>query len=163
MIPISLVVARARNGVIGNKGTIPWRIAEDMRRFKAITIDKPVIMGRKTWDSLPKKPLPGRTNIVVTRDKAFAAEGAVAVHDIGEALARAGGENPSEIAIIGGAEIYAAALPFATRVHLTEVDADFAGDAAMAPFDPAAWRETGREAHQTPEGLHYAFVTLERR
>jgi len=163
MIPVSLVIARAKNGVIGNRGAIPWRIPEDMRRFKALTLGKPVIMGRKTWDSLPKKPLPGRTNIVVTRDKAFAAEGAAAVHDIGEALARAGGENPSEIAVIGGAEIYAAALPFATRIHLTEVDADFAGDALMPPFDPAAWRETAREAHQTPEGLAYAFVTLERR
>ena len=163
MTTIALVVARANNGVIGNKGAIPWRIADDLRRFKALTFGKPVIMGRKTWDSLPKKPLPGRTNIVVTRDRAFAAEGAVVVHDIGEALARAGGENPGEIAIIGGAEIYAAALPLANRIHLTEVDADFAGDATLPPFDPAAWRETGREAHQTAEGLSYAFVTLERR
>lgn len=163
MTVISLVLARARNGVIGNRGAIPWRIADDMRRFKALTLGKPVIMGRKTWDSLPKKPLPGRTNIVVTRDRAFAAEGAVVVHDMGEALARADGENPSEIAVIGGAEIYAAALPLASRVHLTEVDADFEGNAVMPPFDLSAWRETGREAHQTPEGLRYAFVTLERR
>ena len=163
MTTIALVVARANNGVIGNRGAIPWRIADDLRRFKALTLGKPVIMGRKTWDSLPKKPLPGRTNIVVTRDKTFAAEGAVVVHDIGEALARADGENPSEIAVIGGAEIYAAALPLANRVHLTEVAADFDGDAVMPPFDPAAWRETAREAHTTPEGLSYAFVTLERR
>ncbi len=163
MTVISLVLARARNGVIGNRGAIPWRLAEDMRRFRALTLGKPVIMGRKTWDSLPKKPLPGRTNIVVTRDRAFAAEGAVVVHDMGEALARADGENPSEIAVIGGAEIYAAALPLASRVHLTEVDADFEGNAVMPPFDLSAWRETGREAHQTPEGLRYAFVTLERR
>ena len=163
MTTIALVVARANNGVIGNKGAIPWRIAEDMRRFKALTLGKPVIMGRKTWDSLPKKPLPGRTNIVVTRDRAFAAEGAVVVHDIGEALARADGENPSEIAVIGGAEIYAAALPLANRIHLTEVAADFDGDATLPPFDPAAWHETSREVHVTPEGLSYAFVTLERR
>ena len=163
MTTIALVVARANNGVIGNKGAIPWRIAEDMRRFKALTLGKPVIMGRKTWDSLPKKPLPGRTNIVVTRDRAFTAEGAVVVHDIGEALARADGENPSEIAVIGGAEIYAAALPLANRVHLTEVAADFDGDATLPPFDPAAWHETSREVHVTPEGLSYAFVTLERR
>ena len=163
MTTIALVVARANNGVIGNRGAIPWRIAEDMRRFKALTLGKPVIMGRKTWDSLPKKPLPGRTNIVVTRDKTFAAEGAVVVHDIGEALARADGENPSEIAVIGGAEIYAAALPLANRIHLTEVAADFDGDATLPPFDPAAWHETSREVHVTPEGLAYAFVTLERR
>jgi dihydrofolate reductase len=163
MTPIALVVARAKNGVIGNRGAIPWRLGEDLRRFKQLTLGKPVVMGRKTWDSLPKKPLPGRTNIVVTRDRSFAAEGAVVVHDMGEALARAGGESASEIAVIGGAEIYAAALPLANRIHLTEVDAEFEGDAVLPPFDPAAWRETAREARQTPEGLAYAFVTLERR
>jgi len=163
MTVISLVVARARNCVIGNRGAIPWRIPEDMRRFKQLTLGKPVIMGRKTWDSLPKKPLPGRTNIVVTRDRAFHAGGAMTAHSVDEALERACFEKPGEIAIIGGAEIYAAALPLANRIHLTEIDAEFEGDALMPPFDAAAWRETGREAHQTPEGLAYAFVTLERR
>jgi dihydrofolate reductase len=163
MTHISFVVARARNGVIGRDNAIPWRIPEDMRRFKAITMGKPLIMGRKTWESLPKKPLPGRTNIVITRDKTFAAAGAVVVLGIEDALARARTENPEEIAIIGGAEIYAAFLPLATRIHLTEIGADIAGDAFMPDFNPREWREIAREAHTTPEGLPYAYVTLERR
>lgn len=162
-VPISLVVARARNGVIGDHGRIPWHISEDMRRFKALTMGKPVVMGRKTWESLPKKPLPGRTNIVITRDRAFAADGAVAVHSVDAALARAAAGNPSEIMIAGGAEIYAAALPRATRIHLTEVDGDFEGNAVLPPFDPAIWREVSREMHKTQDGLGYAYVTLERR
>ena len=163
MTHISFVVARARNGIIGKDGAIPWHISEDMRRFKAITMGKPLVMGRKTWDSLPRKPLPGRTNIVVTRDRNFAAEGAVVMHSVDDALTRAEAEKPDEIAVIGGAEIYAALLPRATRIHLTEVDADFSGDASMPAFDPATWRETAREAHTTPDGLSYAYVTLERR
>ena len=163
MTHISFVVARARNGVIGKDGGIPWRIPEDMRRFKAITLGKPVVMGRKTWDSLPRKPLPGRTNFVVTRDRGFHADGAMVAHSAGEALERAQFERPDEIAVIGGAEIYAALLPHATRIHLTEVDADFEGDAAMPGFDPAMWCEKDRETHRTPDGLAYAYVTLARR
>ncbi len=160
---ITFVVARARNGVIGRDNTIPWRIPEDMRRFKAITMGKPLIMGRKTWDSLPRKPLPGRTNIVLTRARDFAAEGAVVVHSVDDALARAKTEDPEAIAIIGGAEIYAAFRPHATRIDLTEIDADIDGDATMPGFDPAEWHETARESHTTPDGLSYAYVTLERR
>jgi dihydrofolate reductase len=165
---ISFVVARARNGVIGKDNTIPWRIPEDMRHFKAITMGKPVIMGRKTWDSLPKKPLPGRTNIVLTRraltaDKSFGSSGVFVAHSLEDAIAIAKAESPDEIAIIGGAEIYAAFLPHATRIHLTEIDADIEGDATMPGFDAAQWRETTREAHSTPDGLAYAYVTLERR
>jgi len=161
--PIAFVVARARNGVIGRAGAIPWRIADDMRRFKSITMGHPLVMGRKTWDSLPKKPLSGRTNIVVTRDPDFAAEGAAVVHNIEDALARAEAENPDEIAVIGGAQIYAALLARATRIHLTEIDADIEGDTTMPGFDPAQWREVDREPHTTPDGLAYAYVTLERR
>jgi dihydrofolate reductase len=161
---ISLVVARAANGVIGNKGAIPWRIPEDMRHFKAITMGKPCIMGRKTWDSLPKKPLPGRTNIVVTRDRTFHAEGAVVVHAFDEALNRAEAESPEEIAIIGGAEIYQAALPCAARIHLTEVHADVEGEVHMPALDPQAWDEIAREDHSAATGLPgFSFVTLERR
>ena len=159
---ITFVVARARNGVIGKDNGIPWRIPEDMRRFKAITMGKPLIMGRKTWESLPKKPLPGRTNIVVTRDYGFKAEGAVIVHGIEDALLEAKAEKPQEIAIIGGAEIYAAFMPHATRIELTEIDADIEGDAVMPDFNPAQWQETAREAHVTPDGLPYAYVTLQR-
>jgi len=160
--PIVFVLAMAENGVIGDRGKIPWRIAEDMRHFKAMTVGKPVIMGRKTWDSFPKKPLPGRTNIVVTRDRSFAAEGAVVVHSLDDALTRAQSENPSEIAIAGGADIYDALRARADRIHLTEVHAAFDGDVMLAPFDRTQWREISREDHATPEGLRYSFVTLER-
>ena len=161
MSDISLVLAMASNGVIGANGALPWRIPEDMRRFKALTMGKPCIMGRKTWDSLPKKPLPGRTNIVVTRDTKFAADGAVIVHSLDEALSRAASENPEEIMVIGGAEIYKATLPRATRIYLTEVEGDFAGDARMALFDPAIWKEVTREDHSGD--IAFSYVTLEKR
>jgi dihydrofolate reductase len=162
MSRVALVLARADNGVIGANNAIPWRIAEDMKRFKAITMGKPIIMGRKTWDSFPKKPLPGRTNIVVTRDTGWRADGAVVTHSFDEALARARSEQPDEIAVIGGAEIYRLALPHADLVHLTQVHGDFAGDVTMPPFGPD-WRETAREDRVTPEGLRYSYVTLGRR
>lgn len=162
MSPIVFVVAMAENGVIGDRGKIPWRIADDMRHFKAVTMGKPLIVGRKTWDSFPKKPLPGRTNIVVTRDRAFAAEGAVVVHSLEDALARAQAENPSEIVIAGGADIYNALLERVGKIYLTEVHAAFEGGATLAPFERAHWRETSREDHATPDGLRYSFVTLER-
>ena len=154
MSVVSFVLARADNGVIGRDGGLPWRLPGDMRRFKELTMGKPVVMGRKTWDSLPKKPLPGRENIVVTRDASFRADGAVVVHALGDALAR----EADEICIIGGAEIYAQALPHATRIHLTEVHGDIDGDTRMPGFDPGAWRETAREDHES-----YSYVTLERR
>ncbi len=162
MSVIALVVAIAQNGVIGDKGKIPWRIADDMKHFKAVTLGKPCIMGRKTWDSLPKKPLPGRTNIVITRDSAFVAEGAVVARSLDDALAHARAENAPEIAIAGGAEIYAAILPRADRIYLTQVHAEFDGDARLDLFDLHDWRETSREDRATPEGLRYSFVTLER-
>jgi dihydrofolate reductase len=158
---ISLVIAMADNGVIGRDGKLPWRIPEDMRRFKALTTGKPCIMGRRTWDSLPKKPLPERPNIVVTRDGNFRAGGAVVVHSLDEALLRAG--DDTEVCVIGGAEIYKAALPRAGRIHLTEVHADMEGDTRMPPFDRAHWHETAREDHGTADGLRYSYVTLERR
>jgi dihydrofolate reductase len=160
--PVSLVLAMASNGVIGDKGGIPWRIPEDMKRFRALTIGKPIIMGRKTWDSFPKKPLPGRTNIVITRDTDWRADGALVIHSLDDALTLAQQENPGEIAIIGGAEIYRAALPHATRIHLTEVHTNADGDTRMVPFDQKIWRETTREDHATPDGLRYSYVTLER-
>ena len=162
MNTISLVLAMADNGVIGNGGGIPWRIADDMRRFKRLTMGNPVIMGRKTWQSLPKRPLPGRTNIVMTRDRAFSAEGAAVVHAFDAALTLAEHENRPEIMIIGGAEVYRAALDRAGRVHLTEVHAQFPGDTRMPPFDMSTWRETAREDHRDGGGLSYSYVTLER-
>jgi dihydrofolate reductase len=160
---ITLVLAMADNGVIGDRGKIPWRISDDMRRFKALTMGKPIVMGRKTWDSFPKKPLPGRTNIVITRERGFPAPGAVVVHSFEDALARAAAENADEVAIVGGAEIYRAALPKAGRIELTEVHIQPPGDARMERFDPATWREVAREARTTDAGLGFSYVTLERR
>ena len=161
---ISLVVARAANGVIGQHGKIPWRIPADMKHFKAVTMGKPCIMGRKTWESLPKKPLPGRTNILLTRDDAFHADGAIVAHSFEEAIACAEAESPEEIAVIGGADIYGVALLRASRIHLTEVHGAFEGDVHMPPFDPAEWNEIWRKDHPAnePDGLAFSFVMLER-
>jgi dihydrofolate reductase len=157
---ISLVLAMADNGVIGKDGGLPWRIPDDMRRFKALTLGKPCVMGRKTWDSLPRKPLPGRDNIVVTRDRNFSADGAIVAHSLDDALARAGAAE--EICVIGGVELYRAALPHADLIHLTQVHRDFEGDVGLEPFAPAVWRETAREEHRTAEGLRFSYVTLGR-
>ena len=153
---ITLVVAAATHGVIGRNGAIPWRLPEDLKRFKALTLGHTVVMGRKTWDSLPPKnrPLPGRKNIVVTRDANWSADGAErATLD----AALAGGD----VFVIGGAEIYHAMLPRADRIELTEVHGDFNGDAHFT-FDRAPWREAAREDHVSADGLAYSFVTLER-
>jgi dihydrofolate reductase len=157
MSEIVLVLAVAQNGVIGKKGAIPWHISDDMKRFKALTLGHTVVMGRKTWDSLPKKPLPGRINVVVTRQQDWQAEGAVVAHSLGQATAGTSGT----VIVIGGAEIYERALPLATRIELTEVHKDFAGDAAFT-FDRKGWHETAREDRVTPEGLRYSYVTLTR-
>jgi len=155
---ITLVVARADNGVIGAAGGLPWRLSGDLKRFKQLTLGKPCIMGRKTWDSLPKRPLPGRMNIVVTRNASFAAEGAVAAHSFNQALALAMAEAPSEIMVIGGAGIFAAALPRAGRIELTEVHAAPDGDVAIPAFSSRDWREVARE----PQGTSHSYVRLER-
>ncbi|HSZ74629.1 MAG TPA: dihydrofolate reductase [Rhizomicrobium sp.] len=156
---VSLVLAMAENGVIGKDGALPWRIPEDMRHFKSLTMGKPCIMGRKTWDSLPKKPLPGRDNVVVTRDRNFRGADAHIAHSFDEAIAQTG--NADEIMVIGGTEIYAAALPHAHRIYLTEIHAAFDGDAIMPPFDEKIWQETAREMHAGEPS--FSFVTLERR
>ena len=161
-IPLTLVVAMAENGVIGNKGALPWRIPEDLKRFKALTLGKPCIMGRKTWDSLPKKPLPGRTNIVLTRDSAFRAEGAEVAHSFDEALGIAARESPPEIMNIGGEAIFLASLPLARRIELTEIMAAPEGDTFMPPFERTEWQETRREGPHEAGALRYAFVLLER-
>jgi dihydrofolate reductase len=157
MSEIVLVVAIARNGVIGNMGKIPWHISDDMKRFKALTLGHTVVMGRKTWDSLPRKPLPGRINVVVTRQQDWQADGAVVAHSLGQATAGTSGT----VMIIGGADIYERALPLATRIELTEVHQDYDGDATFS-FDRKGWHETAREDHVTPDGLRYSYVTLTR-
>ena len=159
---ISLILARADNGVIGAGGGLPWRLPDDLRRFKSLTMGKPIIMGRKTWESLPKKPLPGRANIVVTRDRAFAAEGAAVAHSFEAALARAEQENAAEIMVIGGAEIFAASLPRAARIHLTEIHAAPEGEVRFPAFAPHQWRESARE-DRVFENLAHSYVTLDRK
>ncbi len=153
-----LVYARAANGVIGRDGALPWRLPADLRRFKAMTMGKPMIMGRKTFDSFPS-PLPGRRHIVLTRDTAWQAGGAEVAHSVEEALALAGG---GDVAVIGGAEIYRLFLPLARRIELTEIHADYPGDTAMPATGPE-WRETAREEHQADGDYPaHAFVTLVR-
>jgi len=163
MTPVTLILARADNGVIGDGNRIPWRIPDDLKRFKALTMGKPIVMGRKTWESFPRKPLPGRTNIVISRDPNLVAPGAVVVHSFEEALSRAAAEIPKDVMIVGGAEIYRVALPQATRIELTEVHEAFRGDVSLEPFDPKQWRETAREERSALDGLRYSYVTLVRR
>jgi dihydrofolate reductase len=155
---IFLVVAVARNGVIGSDGGMPWHIPADFRRVKTLTMGKPLVMGRKTFESLPGV-LPGRRHIVITRDRGWSAEGAEVAHSLAEAIALA---NAPHIVIFGGAEIYAQALPLASRIELTEIEADIPGDTHMPPFGEG-WRETSREEHAA-EGARpaFAFVTLTR-
>jgi dihydrofolate reductase len=154
---IVLVLAIAQNGVIGKNGAIPWHISDDMKRFKALTLGHTVVMGRKTWDSLPRKPLPGRVNVVVTRQQDWQAEGAVVAHSLGQATAGTSGA----VMVIGGAEIYERALPLATRIELTEVHKNFPGDAFFT-LNREGWHETAREDHVTPDGVRYSYVTLVR-
>ena len=163
MIPIALgPVARARNGVIGRNGGLPWRLKSDLKLFKAVTLGKPVIMGRKTWDSLPRKPLPGRTNIVLTRDGSFEPGGAIVCERFEEAVSigreQAEEDGVEEVCVIGGAALFALALPKARRMYLTEVQATVEGEVSFPPFDEAGWRDIRREAHPAGEGDDHAFV-----
>ena len=165
---ISLIAARGRNNVIGADGDLPWRLSSDLKLFKAVTKGKPVIMGRKTWESRPRKPLPGRVNIVVTRQSEYTAEGALVVGDMGaafdEAFIRANMDQVDEVFVIGGAQIYAAAMAVAGRLYITEVDAEPAGEAVFPVFDEAGWSETGRQDYDPGENDDHAFTfrTLER-
>jgi dihydrofolate reductase len=159
-LEIVFVLARAANGVIGRDGALPWRIRADLKRFKALTLGTPMLMGRKTFESFPA-PLPGRRHIVLTRDTGWRAEGAEVVHDIESAIAIA--EAPI-LSVVGGAEIYALMLPHADRIELTEVDASPDGDTIVPPFDPAIWSESAREDHSaTDTQPAFSFVTLRRR
>ena len=165
---VVLIVAVADNGVIGADGAIPWRLKSDMQRFKAMTIGKPVVMGRKTFMSL-RRPLPGRTNIVVTRDAGFRGTGAVVTTSFADARAVALGDalrrSVTEIAVIGGAEIYAQWMPCADRLEVTEVHARPDGDTHFAAIDPAQWQEVARV--QNPAGpddsAAFSYVTYRRR
>ena len=160
LMKLHLIYARARNGVIGNDNKMPWHLPEDLAHFKRITLGQPVIMGRKTWDSLPERfrPLPGRLNIVVTRQPNWQAKGALRAPSIEDAM-RLCGDVP-DAWIMGGAEIYRQAEPLASTAVVTEIDADFEGD-AFAPDLGAGWTECQRESHVGSHGLAFSFVTYQ--
>lgn len=150
---ISIIVAASRNGVIGKGGRLPWRLPADLKRFKQLTLGHPVIMGRKTLESIGK-PLPGRTNIVITRRKNYSCCGALTAGSLEEALRMC--EKEAEIFVIGGAQIFDQALPLADRIYLTRIDQDFEGDTALFNIDPKVWKETSREeipANSLPHSL----------
>lgn len=159
MARVTLIAAVASNGVIGAGGQLPWRLPEDLRFFKAQTLGHPVIMGRRTRESIGR-PLPGRRNLVVSRTPGFAAEGAEVVPSLDAALARCTGE--AEAFVIGGGDLYRAALAHADRIILTEIRQAFDGDTWFPAFDRQAWREVRREAHAPAGGLAHDFVWYER-
>ncbi len=162
---VNIIVAAGKDGAIGKAGNLIWRIPADLRRFKALTMGHPIIMGRKTWESLPKRPLPGRRNIVVTRNAAFEAPGAEVVTSPAEALELCYGKDSIPPFVIGGEEIYKAFMPLATRVYLTEIDGECPDADAHLPFplNPDEWKaEEIGESEVTPEGVRYRYVTYGR-
>jgi dihydrofolate reductase len=152
----------AQNGVIGRDNALPWRLPEDLRRFKAATLGKPILMGRKTFESIGRA-LPGRVNLVLTRDRDWSAAGATVVHSVEEALSAA--SQAEELVVIGGAEIFRLVMPFARRIYLTHVHAEIPGDTVFPDFDPTQWVDVGSEAHPADARHAHAltFMTLERR
>ena len=161
MTRIHMIFARAANGVIGRDNTIPWRLPEDMAHFKRLTTGWPVIMGRKTWDSLPVKfrPLPGRANIVITRQPDWKEAGAEPAASLADALALCA--SSAEVWIIGGAQIYAQAMPLADRIEVTEIAENIEGDAYAPPLGPE-WREAAREDHVSANGMKFSFITYQK-
>lgn len=163
MTELVIIAAVAANGIIGatvdGRPVLPWRLPEDLKRFKALTSGHPVIMGRKTWESLGR-PLPNRHNIVITRQPGYTAEGATTVDSLDQALAACAAAPLAFV--IGGADIYTLALPLATRMELTELAADVDGDTRFPAFDRQAWREVARDSHRPDGGPEFAFVTYQR-
>ena len=160
---VTLVAALAHGGVIGDRNTIPWRLPEDVAHFRSLTMGHAVVMGRRTWDSIPERfrPLPGRRNVVVTRNAAWHADGAERASSLEEALALVA--EAEHVFVIGGAQIYAAALPLADELALTEIELTVAGDTVFPSFDPEEFREVAREANVAADGTPFAFVTYARR
>ena len=162
-------IARARNRVIGRDGTLPWRLKTDLANFRAVTMGKPVIMGRRTWDSLPKKPLVGRTTIVLSRDGSFEPAGCVVCEDFTEAVAiareQAEEDGAREVCVIGGASLFELALAKAGRIYLTDIDAEIEGDVKLSPIDESRWTEVAATAYPAGEGDDHPFTirVLERR
>nr|WP_299242617.1 dihydrofolate reductase [uncultured Halomonas sp.] len=174
-IAVVMVAALTRNGVIGIDNQLPWHLPEDLKFFKRTTMGKPLIMGRKTFDSIGR-PLPGRLNIVVTRDTSFAPEGVQVCHDLAKALSvaeqQARNDDAKEIAVIGGGEIFTQAMPYTSRLYLTEIDTIVTGDTYFPPLNKDQWREVERTPATTNDGNdaqhsascpNYAFVVYERR
>lgn len=171
---VTLIAALAKNRAIGINNTLPWRLPEDLKHFKALTLGHPIIMGRKTWDSIGR-PLPGRTNIVISRSTDYAPAGALLATSLDAALRLALDSGAAEAFVIGGADIYRQSMPFADCLQLTEIDHEFAADTFFPSFDAGSWQETARESHrheaaETLSGTEnpdvvfdYAFVTYERR
>jgi dihydrofolate reductase len=158
---VSFVVAMARNHVIGRDNALPWRLPEDLQHFKAVTWGKPILMGRKTYESIGKA-LPGRTNLVLTRDRDWKAPGVAVVHSLDEALEHVA--PAPELACIGGAEVFRLLMPLASRIHLTRIDADIPGDTVFPPIDPSEWVELDSRQFGPDErnAFPVTFVTLER-
>jgi len=162
-VTLSLVAAVARDGVIGRDNTIPWHIPEDARRFRELTMGHPVVMGRRTWESLPDRfrPLPGRRNVVVTRNATWHADGADHAASLDDALRLTGGEPM--VFVVGGAELYAEALPLADELLLTEIDGEVEGDTFFPSWDREAFAEVSREPHVSETGIGFSFVRYVRR
>ena len=160
---LSIIAAVARNGVIGKDNQLLWHLPEDMRHFRETTRGKPVIMGRKTWESLPDafRPLPGRNNIVVSRNPAYQPARATLASTLNDAILKAG--DAEEVFVIGGAELYRLALPIADRLYLTEIDQDFEGDASFPDIEKSNWEEASREIPHSASGIRYSFVLYRRR
>jgi len=162
-------IARARNGTIGRGGTLPWTLKTDLANFRAVTMGKPVIMGRKTWESLPRKPLVGRMNVVLSHDGSFEPKGALVCDDFGEAVGiareQAAEDGAAEVCVIGGASLFDLALQRARRVYLTDIDADVEGDVFLKPLDERQWREVRAKAYPAGPNDDYPFTirVLERR
>jgi len=167
MIRLAVIVAAAENGVIGRNNALPWHLPQDLRYFKQVTMGKPIVMGRKTFESIGR-PLPGRTNIVITRNPDFTAEGVRVVASLDEALRLAEDialiDSAQELVVIGGAEIYKASIPRADRLYITEVHASIQGDAFLPKIDWAHWREVDRERHGASDEnpYEYSFVVYSR-
>ncbi|HEU4708956.1 MAG TPA: dihydrofolate reductase [Methylophilaceae bacterium] len=159
MTRLSLIVAVARNGVIGKDNTLPWHLPEDLKRFRALTTGHHIIMGRKTYESIGRL-LPGRTTVIVTRNKNYHVPGALIADSLQQAVALCGDDE--EAFLIGGAELFRDGMQLSHRVYLTEIDADFTGDVFMPPLDPADWQEVSRERHASGQGWDYSYINYER-
>ena len=163
MMKLSIIVAVAENSVIGNKNQLIWHLPEDLKMFKKLTTGHPIIMGRKTFESIGK-PLPNRTSIIISRNADFKAEGCITVGSLEDAIAKASEIESDEAFVIGGAEIYKLAIPFADKIYFTEVKHSFEGDTFFPDIDMSAWKEVSREAHKSDEKhlYDYDFVVLEK-